>query len=126
MPLKDCPIGPAAAVSDMERAATFYEGTLGLEPSEAGDDMRVYPCGSGTSLTVYVSEHAGTNAATLAGFSASDFDALLAELRQRGVEFERYEDESGVTTDDDGVFAGPGFKVAWFSDPDGNIFSING
>jgi catechol 2,3-dioxygenase-like lactoylglutathione lyase family enzyme len=75
---------------------------------------------------VYVSEYAGTNKATLAGFEVPDFDAEFAELRERGVEFERYEDESGVTTDEDGVIAGDGFRVAFFRDPDGNNFSING
>ncbi|MEA2523521.1 MAG: hypothetical protein QOF73_748, partial [Thermomicrobiales bacterium] len=54
-----------------------------------------------------------------------DFDATRAELTESGVEFEHYDDESGVTTNEDGVFVGPGFKAAWFKDPDGNIFSIN-
>ena len=126
MSLKDSKIGPAAAVTDMDRAAKFYEGTLGLEASESNDEMRVYPCGEGTGLFVYVSEHAGSSKATLAGFEADDFDSLRSDLKERGVEFERYDDESGVKTDEDGVFDGPGFKAAWFKDPDGNIFAING
>ena len=126
MPISDCKIGPAAAISDMKRAAEFYEGKLGLEPSNSNDEMRVYPCGEGTALMVYVSDHAGGNKATLAGFDAGDFDALFAELSDRGVEFERYEDESGVTTDERGIFETGGFKAAWFKDPDGNIFSLNG
>ena len=55
-----------------------------------------------------------------------DFDGVRSALAERGVEFERYESESGVTTDEEGVFEGPGFKAAWFKDPDGNIFAING
>ena len=51
--------------------------------------------------------------------------ATRAELAESGVEFERYDDEGGVTTDEDGIFNGPGFKAAWFKDPDGNIFAIN-
>ncbi len=126
MSLKDCKVGTAVAVSDMARAREFYEGKLGLVPGEQNDEMATYECGEGTGLFVYVSEHAGSNKATLAGFEVSDFDDVRAELADSGIEFERYDDESGVKTDDDGVFDGPGFRAAWFKDPDGNIFAING
>jgi len=126
MSLKDSKVGTAVAVSDMSRAREFYEGKLGFEPGEQNDEMATYECGGGTGLFVYVSEHAGSNKATLAGFEVSDFDSTRAELADGGVEFERYDDESGVKTDEDGVFDGPGFRAAWFKDPDGNIFAING
>jgi catechol 2,3-dioxygenase-like lactoylglutathione lyase family enzyme len=126
MGLKDSKVGTAVAVSDLDQAAKFYEEVLGLEAAESGDEMRVYPCGEGTGLFVYVSEHAGSNRATLAGFDVGDFDAIREELAGKGVEFERYDDESGVTTNAEGILEGPGFKAAWFKDPDGNIFSING
>ena len=131
MPLKESKIGPAAAVKDIGRAVEFYEGVLGLEPQEMPpgmpeDAMRIYGCGEGTALFVYVSaENAGTNKATLAGFEVSDFDAVHAELKESGVVFEQY-DTDEMKTDEDGVMdAGP-FKVAFFKDPDGNIYSING
>lgn len=127
MGLKDCKIGTAAPVSDLARARDFYEGKLGLEPGEpSGDDMVFYPLGGGTALMVYVSDHAGTNKATLAGFEVPDFGSMFAELGERGVEFERFEDESGVTTNEDGIIDSGDYRVAFFKDPDGNIFSING
>ena len=53
------------------KAAEFYEATLGLSP--LGDDgtshVRIYPCGSGSFLQVYASEHAGTATATVASWS---------------------------------------------------------
>ena len=130
MPLKECKIGPAAAVRDIDRAVEFYEGVLGLEPDTENpppaDDMRLYPCGGGTALFVYVSaENAGTNKATLAGFETSDFDGLHAELKERGVTFERY-DAGAVQTDEESVLDAGEFKVAFFKDPDGNIYSVNG
>lgn len=129
MGIENCKVGPAAAVSDIERAAEFYENVLGLKPDaeqQFDDSMRVYPCGDGTGVFVYVSEFAGTNKATLAGFETDDFDGLHAELRERGVQFESYSDEaSGMATDESGVMEGMGMKVAWFKDPDGNIYSIN-
>lgn len=127
MPLSECKVGSAAAVSDMARAKEFYEGVLKLEPQETmGDQMVTYSCGGGTGLAVYVSEYAGTNKATLAGFEVSDFDALYTELKKAGVEFEVYEDESGATTDESGIIEAGEYRVAFFKDPDGNTFSLNG
>jgi len=125
MSLKECKVGTAVPVSDFGRAKEFYEGILGLEPGEGGEEMTSYECAGGTGLFVYVSEHAGTNKATLAGFEVSDFDAMHEQLKQRGVTFERY-DEGDLKTDDEGVLDSGEFKVAFFKDPDGNIFSING
>lgn len=125
MSLKDCKVGTAVAVSDFARAKEFFEGTLGLEPNDQGENMTSYECGDGTGLFVYVSDHAGTNKATLAGFEVSDFDAEHAELKESGVSFEVY-DEGDLKTDDEGVLDAGGFRVAWFKDPDGNLFSING
>jgi catechol 2,3-dioxygenase-like lactoylglutathione lyase family enzyme len=127
MDLKDCKLGTAAPVTDLARAREFYESKLGLQPSDrGGDSMIVYELGEGTALMLYVSEYAGTNRATLAGFDVPDFDAMFAELSSRGVEFERFEDESGATTDDRGVIDDGNYRVAFFKDPDGNIYSING
>jgi catechol 2,3-dioxygenase-like lactoylglutathione lyase family enzyme len=127
MALKDCKIGPAAPVSDLDRAREFYETKLGFGPGkQMGNDMISYELGGGTGLAIYVSDYAGTNQATLAGFDVADFDAVFAELREAGVEFEKYDDESGATTDDDGVIEAGDTRVAFFKDPDGNIYSING
>lgn len=127
MDLKDCKIGTAAPVSDLARARQFYENKLGFEPSDPmGDDMVAYELGGGTGLMLYVSDYAGTNKATLAGFEVPDFDAVFAELSDRGVEFDRFEDESGATTNEEGIIDADGYRVAFFKDPDGNIFSING
>ena len=48
----------------------------------------------------------------------------MDELSSNGVTFERYE---GVTADEKGISprAGGG-KVAWFKDPDGNTFAVEG
>jgi catechol 2,3-dioxygenase-like lactoylglutathione lyase family enzyme len=127
MSLKDCKMGTAAPVSDLAKAREFYEEKLGFEPqSPANGDMVAYELGGGTGLMLYVSDYAGTNKATLAGFDVPDFDAMFTELRDRGVEFERYENESGATTDEEGIIDAGDYRVAFFKDPDGNTYSING
>jgi catechol 2,3-dioxygenase-like lactoylglutathione lyase family enzyme len=123
--LTTCKVSPAAAVSDMDRARAFYEGTLGLRPGEDMGEAVTYPCGAGTALLVYRSEFAGQTGATIAGFEVPEVADAVADLSGRGVTFEQY-DQPGIRTDERGIFdAGP-FRAAWFRDPDGNTFAING
>ncbi len=56
-------------------------------------------------------------------FRVADVPGTVAELRDRGVEFEHYRG-TPVQTDDDGVFRGGGPLIAWFTDPAGNVLSI--
>ena len=119
-------LSPSIAVSDMARAQQFYEGQLGLSAVQAGaDGSRVYGAGGDTSLHVYPSPtHAGMSAATLATWYVDDVEQVVDELSSRGVSFEHYE---GLTTDERGISprAGGG-QVAWFQDPDGNTFAVEG
>jgi hypothetical protein len=50
-------------------------------------------------------------------------DAIVRELKNRGVAFEHYP-ELGMDIHGD-VHVADGFKAAWFKDPDGNILHIN-
>lgn len=113
------------AVRDMGRARDFYANTLGLEEGdeEAEENVTVFRTGD-SWLTVYVSDHAGTNRANAVAWSAGgDVEAIAEELRGRGVTFEEYPDmgmeiENGVHRDGD-------FSGIWFKDPDGNILHVN-
>ncbi len=112
------------AVSDLERARRFYSDTLGLELMPEGmEGVLVYRTGA-TSLVVYPSEFAGTNKANAVVWDCgADMDAVIADLRARGVKFEHYEMD-GVTYGD-GVHDADGFRMVWFKDPDGNILHLN-
>ncbi len=124
MSLSECRIAAVAAVSDLDRARAFFEGTLGLSAvdSGAGGDEVVYSCGGGTGLMVYPSpENAGKGTATLGCWAVDDLDSEMATLRDRGIEFERYE---GFDQDENGIFDMGGGRVAWFTDPDGNTFAL--
>jgi catechol 2,3-dioxygenase-like lactoylglutathione lyase family enzyme len=125
MHLTEGRVAAAIAVSDMDRARGFYEGTLGLSASrELPDGSVIYQCGGGTGILVYPSGFAGTNQATYAGWEVEDFDGAMEELRGKGVTFEEY-DFPGLKTENGVAEFGPGFKGAWFKDPDGNILSLN-
>ncbi len=131
MSLSSYRLNAQAAVTDMARAEEFYEGKLGLSAVRAGaDGSKVYASGGDASLVVYPSpDHAGGSTATLATWYVDDVEQMVDELTAKGVTFEHYEGvlEGGFDygTDERGISprAGGG-KVAWFKDPDGNIFSI--
>ncbi len=110
-------------VKDMQAARDFYEGTLGLTPVEpAPPGALLYRSGSSAAL-VYESEYAGTNQGTAASWAVGDdFDAIVEELRGKGVAFEHY-DLPDSTREGDVHLMG-GMKAVWFKDPDGNILNL--
>ena len=121
--LGDHDVGATLAVSDFEAAKTFYEGTLGLTAAMAMEGAAIYTSGS-AQLLVYESEYAGTNKATAATWSAGgSFDAVVDDLRGKGVVFERYDDLPDTTRDGDVHTMGE-MRGVWFKDPDGNILSV--
>jgi catechol 2,3-dioxygenase-like lactoylglutathione lyase family enzyme len=113
---------PTIAVSDLERARKFYEGTLGLKVKQERPDGIQYEAGGGTVLLVYPSQFAGTAKSTYMGFDVADVDQAVGELRGRGVVFEEY-DMPGLKTVN-GIAEIEGEKGAWFKDPDGNILAL--
>lgn len=111
------------ACRDIDRARTFYAGTLGLPIEADMDGVLTFRTGD-TFLNVYESDAAGTNRANAVVWDCGgDIDAIVAELKSRGVAFEHYP-EMGMTIEGD-LHVQDGFKAAWFKDPDGNILHIN-
>jgi catechol 2,3-dioxygenase-like lactoylglutathione lyase family enzyme len=113
------------AVKDIGAARRFYEETLGLTPlgGPSGPGAVVYRSG-GSAVLVYESRYAGTNQATAASWAVGDdFDSLVAELKDKGVSFEHYDDLPDTTRDGD-VHVMRELRSVWFKDPDGNILNI--
>jgi catechol 2,3-dioxygenase-like lactoylglutathione lyase family enzyme len=114
--------GATLAVSDLQRARDFYENTLGLALIQEQPGGILYKSGNSVVL-VYPSDYAGTNKATAAAWAVGDdFDAIVEELRSKGVSFEHY--DLPDTTRDGDVHIAEDFKAVWFKDPDGNILNL--
>ncbi len=111
------------------RAKKFYTDVLALKqgqefPGPGGGGM--FECAGGTMLMVY--ERPGSlapeNTVLAFGVAADKFDALLGDLRSRGVKFEEYDiPEMGLKTVN-GVAEMGGMKGAWFKDTEGNILNV--
>ena len=81
----------------------------------------VYEFGNGTACFLYPTPNAGTSQASQAFWQVEDIKREVAELKARGVRFEKYDmpdmDENGIST-------GGGAKAAWFKDSEGNIMAL--
>jgi catechol 2,3-dioxygenase-like lactoylglutathione lyase family enzyme len=111
------------AVKDLNAAKRFYEGTLGLKPTDAQEpEALTYQAGS-AKILVYRSQYAGSNKATAATWViGNDMEKVVQGLKGKGVTFEHYK-LPGLTLKGD-IHEGGGMKAAWFKDPDGNIHAL--
>src|SRR6185436_1519300 len=89
--LRDTDAVATLAVKDLNAAARFYEGTLGLSRAGGeGDEVIVYESGD-TVINVYRSSFAGTNKATALTWSVDDVEDVVRTLKAKGVTFEHYD-----------------------------------
>ncbi|HEX7187867.1 MAG TPA: VOC family protein [Actinomycetes bacterium] len=110
------------AVKDLEEAARFYRDTLGLSVSEdvpMPGLLRLQIAG-GRDVLVYAKPDFAPATYTILNFPVDDIDAAVDALTERGVTFERY---AGMDADEKGIASGPP-RIAWFTDPAGNILSV--
>jgi catechol 2,3-dioxygenase-like lactoylglutathione lyase family enzyme len=114
---------------DLGRARAFYSEKLGLEPVEEREGGLLYRCG-GTEFALYESAGAASGDHTQMGFEVEDIEAVVEELRGRGVVFEEY-DFPGLTTvngiaEIEGNYPskGRGERGSWFRDSEGNLLGI--
>jgi catechol 2,3-dioxygenase-like lactoylglutathione lyase family enzyme len=123
--LANTDITTLVAVNDLDEARDFYETKLHLAEVRQEPGWIQYRTGT-SDLIVYESEEAGSNKATTAAWTVDDVASAVDDLKASGVStFQQYDNLHGATRDGDIHQAGP-VKMAWFKDPTGNIFEING
>ena len=123
--LGDTAITTLVAVKDLGEAMAFYEEKLQLVRTDESSGWAQYQSGA-SDLIVYESQFAGTNKATTAAWTVNDVEETVRELKANGVSsFQRYDDLPGATRDGD-IHNSGAVKMAWFKDPSGNLFEVNG
>jgi predicted enzyme related to lactoylglutathione lyase len=115
---------------DLERARQFYAEKLGLEPAESRPGGLRYHCGGG-SFALFESSGRASGEHTQMAWQVDDIEAVVAELRSRGVVFEEYEMPGLRTTNSIAEVAGNyaslggvGERAAWFRDSEGNLLAV--
>ncbi len=119
--LQNAPMYSYIPAKDVAWARKFYEQKLGFKPKQETAGGVVYEFARGTACFLYPTPNAGTSQASQAFWQVEDIEREVAELKARGVKFEKYDmpemDENGIST------AG-GAKAAWFKDTEGNILAL--
>lgn len=108
--------------TDVARARRFYEGKLGFSPGAELSGGVTYEFANGTACFLYPTPNAGTSKASQAFWGVDDIEREVAELKARGVQFERY-DIPDAQVDGD-IVTGGGARAAWFKDSEGNILAV--
>jgi catechol 2,3-dioxygenase-like lactoylglutathione lyase family enzyme len=128
------PLSSAHAVGklpaqDLDRARRFYSEKLGLEPVEEREGGLRYLCGP-TEFHLFLSSGTASGESTQMAFEVEDIDAVVADLRARGVVFESF-DIAGFDVQDDIVTVpgnypskGGGERGTFFRDSEGNLLGL--
>jgi predicted enzyme related to lactoylglutathione lyase len=109
------------AVPDLDTAKKFYGEVLGLDVTQ--EEMGFLTLAVGAQrVMIYPKDDHAPAVFTVLNFPVDDLDSAVAELTSRGVTFERYD---GFDQDDKGIATmGPDGRIAWFTDPSGNILAV--
>lgn len=109
-------------VTDREAAKPFYVNVLGLR-FVSEDPFALVVDSNGTKIRIGGMPDHKPAQYTVLGWEVVDIEAAFADLKEKGIQFERYgfkgQDERGIWTTPGGD------KVAWFKDPCGNVLSIS-
>ncbi len=114
---------------DLERARRFYSEKLGLEPTAERPGGLLYEMANG-EFALFQSAGAASGAHTQMGFTVDDLDAVVADLRERGVEFEEFDMPGIEVVDGIAVIPGnypgrgSGERAVWFHDSEGNLLGL--
>ncbi|HTO00055.1 MAG TPA: VOC family protein [Microthrixaceae bacterium] len=111
------------AARDLDAEKKFFGETLGIDLTEE-HGMLVLHLAGGQQAIVYPKADHEPASFTVLNFQVDDLDQEVDDLIAKGVDFNKYEqfdqDGRGVATDPDGGMP----RIAWFSDPAGNVLSI--
>jgi catechol 2,3-dioxygenase-like lactoylglutathione lyase family enzyme len=114
---------------DLDRARTWYAEKLGLHPAEERPGGLRYLIGD-SEFVLFASSGAADGGFTQMAFDVADLRATMADLRQRGVVFEEYDEgplrthDGVVTVEGNYPSKGTGEFGAWFRDSEGNLIGV--
>ena len=119
--LANSTIRAVIAAKDLARAQRWYAEKLDLRPLREEAQGWLYQVGS-SQFFLYQTSSAGTAQNTVAEFEVADIDAVMADLRRRGVIFEEYDYPDFKTVN--GIAMLGSDRAAWFKDSEGNFLAL--
>ena len=131
-PLEHASVAVRLPAADLDRARAFYRERLGLEPVETRPGGLRYRCGE-TSFVLFRSAGRASGDHTQMAVTVGDLDAVVAQLRARGLEFDEPDAAFGtpaangvVTVEGNYPSTGAvGERAIWFHDSEGNLIGLS-
>ncbi|HEX4322770.1 MAG TPA: VOC family protein [Acidobacteriaceae bacterium] len=110
-------------IGDKDKALAFYRDQLGLTFVEDQSPFALVFDLSGTVLRATFAGDFKPQKFTILGWRVADIEAVAKELQSAGVSFNRY---PGMNDQHPyAIWTAPGgTQVAWFTDPFGNVLSL--
>jgi catechol 2,3-dioxygenase-like lactoylglutathione lyase family enzyme len=118
--LKNGSVATRLPAQDLERARRFYSDTLGLDASEERPGGLLYKPAGG-AFALFESSGASSGEFTQIGWDIDDIEATVAELKARGLAFER---DEIVEISDNYPSKGTGELGIGFRDSEGNLHGL--
>jgi methylmalonyl-CoA/ethylmalonyl-CoA epimerase len=106
----------AITVSDLKRAQSFYQNTLGMRFLFEAGTMVFFQCGT-IRLMIGASKDAGANGGTILYFKVKDIKSVHGALKKSGVEFVDEPHLVARMPDHD-------LWMVFLKDPDGNVLGL--
>lgn len=108
--------------TDLDVSEMFYVDTLGFRKLSRDPFALVLDGGDGAPVRVTLVQSRGETGYTALGWQVLDLNETVDRLREKGIDFIRY---NGMDQDDHDAWQAPdGVRVAWFRDPHGNVLSL--
>lgn len=128
--LADASISARLPAQDLDRARAFYADRLGLRPVEQRDGALRYQCG-GDSFALFTSSGRPSGEHTQLAFYVADIEQTVADLRERGLVFDKpsipdLPSRDGIV-DIPGNYPSTGAtgeRAIWFHDSEGNLLGL--
>ena len=111
------------SVSDISKAKEFYSGKLGMKIRDGEMGTLELIISNNSVVIIYPKPNHVPAEFTILNIPTDNIDEAVDELKEKGIEFLQYNNES-IKTDHKGVMRGNGPNIAWFKDPAGNILSV--
>ncbi len=108
--------------TDLDVSEMFYVDTLEFRKLGRDAFVLVIDGGEGAPVRITLVQSREETGYTALGWRVPDLDATVDRLRDKGVDFTRY---NGMDQDEHDAWTAPdGVRVAWFRDPHGNVLSL--
>lgn len=111
------------SVNDIPKAKEFYSGKLGMIVRDGEMGTLELIIANNSAVIIYPKPNHVPAEFTILNIPTDNIDEAVDELKEKGIEFLRYDNET-IKTDSKGVMRGNGPNIAWFKDPAGNILSV--